>query len=262
MHPLLNIAHTAALDAGKMIVRASERLDEVAVTEKSRNDFVSDVDIRAEQMIIEAIHKAYPDHGIIGEESGFSEGKSDTNWIIDPLDGTRNFLRGIPHYAISIAVEIKGRIEHGVVYDPIKQEMFTASRGQGARMNNRRLRVSTTRELERGLLATGFPFRNRDQFDNYMRSFTGIFEHSSGIRRAGAAALDLAYVAAGRLDGYWEMGLNNWDIAAGALLVKEAGGMVADFQGGENYFKYGDIIAANPKVFKSMLQIIHPAFKR
>lgn len=261
MHPMINIAQNAALKAGTMMARAIERRDELTITEKGINDFVSDIDLQAERIIIDIIHKAHPDHGILAEEGGASTIHDEITWIIDPLDGTRNYLHGIPHFAVSIAVQIKGRIEHGLVYDPMKQEMYIASRGNGARLNNRRLRVSPTRELDKSLLATGFPFRNREaeEANAFMQTFQNIFHMCSGIRRAGAASLDLAYVAAGRYDGYWESGLQPWDIAAGCLLVKEAGGLIGDFQGGESMMESGNILAANPKIFKAMLQVIHPS---
>lgn len=256
MHALVNIAQKAAQQAGSIITRSMDKLGEVGITEKQKNDFVSDVDIAAERTIIEAIHKAYPDHGIIAEESGEQGADNDVVWIIDPLDGTRNFLHGFPHFAVSIAVREKGKIEHGVIYDPIRQEFFIASRGRGCRVNDRRMRIGTRKVLDQALLGTGFPFRNNAIFPSYMKTFEALFQQSSGIRRAGSAALDLAYVAANRLDGFWEFNLQPWDLAAGTLMIKEAGGLVGDIDGSEKYMSSGNIVAANPKLFKQMIQII------
>lgn len=258
MHPLVNIATTAALEAGKIITRSLDKLKDIQVTEKQKNDFVSEVDIAAEQTIIAVIRKAHPDHAILAEESGSQKTDSDTTWIIDPLDGTRNFLHGFPHFAVSIAVQRNNRVEHGVIYDPIRQELFIASNGKGARMNDQRIRAGSRKTLDESLLATGFPFRDKDLFDNYMKTFKPLFLTASGIRRAGSAALDLAYVAAGRVDGFWEFKLQPWDMAAGALIIREAGGLVGDFSGSENFLKTGNIIAGNPKIFKAMLKIIQP----
>ena len=262
MHPLLNIAVRAARSAGDFISRYSERVDSLQITEKSRNDFVTEVDKGAEKTIIDTIRKAYPDHSILAEESGQHSG-NEYEWIIDPLDGTTNFLYGFPHYAVSIAVRHKGRISQGVIYNPISQELFTASRGEGAQLDGRRLRVTSRKGLEGALLGTGIPYRD-DQMhlmDDYLGMLKALIPGSAGIRRPGSAALDLAYVAAGRLDGFWEMDLNIWDIAAGVLLVEEAGGLVGDFKGGMDYLENGNIVAANPKVFKAMLQTIKPFVK-
>lgn len=258
MHPLVNIATDAALKASKVLTQSLDKLKDIRVHEKEKNDFVSEVDIRAEEIIIDVIRQKYPNHGIIGEESGEDKADSETVWIIDPLDGTRNYLHGLPHFAISIAVREGNKISHGVIYDPMRQELFSASRGAGARMNNQRLRIGDTKSLETALLATGFPFRHKTDWPAYLKTLEPLFLACSGIRRAGSAALDLAYVAAGRLDGYWEFGLRPWDIAAGALLIKEAGGLVGDFKGGESYLDSGNILAANPKLFKAMLQKIQP----
>jgi myo-inositol-1(or 4)-monophosphatase len=262
MQPMLNIALTAARKAGQLILRASEELDMVKVEEKGKNDFVSEVDRRAEDEIIYHIHKAYPEHGIEGEEGGVKEGRngpSDYVWVIDPIDGTTNFLRGIPHYAISIACKYRGKVEHGLVYDPVRDEAFSASRGRGAKLNDRRIRVSSLKTLDGALIGTGIPFRSHadSQLPAYIKSLEAVARETAGIRRAGAASLDLAYVAAGRLDGFWEIGLKEWDIAAGALLVQEAGGMVGDFKGGNTYLNSGNIVAANPKCFKSLLQTVN-----
>ena len=258
MHPLLNIAISAARNASKHIIRYAERIDTLQVIEKHRNDFVSEVDQIAEREIINTIHKAYPDHGILAEESGATQKDNQYLWIIDPLDGTTNYLHGFPHYAVSIAIQIKGRTEHGVIYDPIRQELFTATRGAGAQLNNRRIRVSQRPNLEGALLGTGYPHKDMSILPAYLHSFGDLAKLCAGIRRAGAATLDLAYVAAGRLDGFWECGLSPWDMAAGALLIKEAGGLVSDFDGGEDFLSSGNIVAANLKVFKQMLQTIQP----
>jgi myo-inositol-1(or 4)-monophosphatase len=257
MHPLLNIAVRAARRAGNIIARSVDHVDRIAVDNKSKNDYVSEVDRTAEREIIAEIHKAYPDHAILGEESG-EQGVSDFRWIIDPLDGTTNFLHGFPHFAVSIACEHKGRIEHGVVYDPIRQELFTASRGGGAALNDRRLRVTKRVSLEGALIGTGFPFRQHQDLELYFKTFREIFPHTAGVRRAGSAALDLAYVAAGRMDGFWEFGLNKWDMAAGVLLVQEAGGLVGDALGNHLYMETGNVVAGAPKVFKGLLQSIRP----
>ncbi|MDR3491901.1 MAG: inositol monophosphatase family protein [Gammaproteobacteria bacterium] len=257
-HPLINIAVRAARTAGNIIIRALDRLDTVQVSEKSPYDYVTDIDKQAEREIIAVIRKAYPDHGIIGEEGGETAGNEFT-WIIDPLDGTRNFIHGVPHFCVSIAISHKGKIEHGVIYDPVRQELFTASRGKGAQVNDRRMRVSKRSNPNECLLGTGSPHtHNASETTAYMNSLSSVLESCKDIRRAGSAALDLAYVAAGRYDGFWEMGLNLWDIAAGSLMVKEAGGLVSDFKGAENYLKTGNIVAGNPKVLKLLLQSIGP----
>ncbi|MDQ2994497.1 MAG: inositol-1-monophosphatase [Pseudomonadota bacterium] len=256
MHPLVTIAENAARSAGQIIVRAADRLDRVTVTEKSANDFVTDIDQEAEQEIIGVIHKAYPNHSILSEESGAIGEDHEIVWIVDPLDGTRNFINGLPHFCVSIAVQIRGKIEHGVIYDPIRDETFTASRGRGAKLNNTRLRISQRTKLEKALVGTGFPFRNTELTETYLNMFTKVFPQTGDIRRGGSAALDLAYVAAGRLDAFWEMDLKIWDIAAGSLLIKEAGGLVSDFTGSENYLESGNIVAGNPKLFKALLQLI------
>ncbi|WP_133126918.1 inositol monophosphatase family protein [Legionella nagasakiensis] len=261
MHPLLNIAIGAARQAGEIIIRHIEQLDRIKITTKSHEEYFSEVDIKSEQTIMQTIHKAYPEHGIIAEESGVYQDDAETVWIIDPLDGTNNYLHGFPFYAVSIAVRIKERIEHGVVYDPLRHECFTASRGSGARLNDRRIRVSKQSQLNSALLGTGFTFRNKEIARRYLPTFEALYGQCAGLRRTGSAALDLAYVASGRLDGFWEFGLRPWDIAAGALLVKEAGGLVGDPQGGENYLKQGDVIAGTPKVFKSLLQTLAPVIK-
>ena len=258
MHPMLNIAVRAARAAGTIITRNMDRLDRLTVSSKSDNDFVSDVDQQAEAAIIETLHQSYPDHGILAEESGASNESSDFQWIIDPLDGTTNFLHGYPQFSVSIALRVKGRLEVGVVYDPVAQELFTAVRGEGAQLNERKIRVSPRRGLDGALLATGIPFSDNSYLDVYLETMKALIVPTAGVRRAGSAALDLAYTAAGRVDGYWEFNLKPWDIAAGVLLVREAGGIVSDLTGGENYMKKCDVIAAAPKVFPDMLKTIRP----
>lgn len=259
MEPMLNIALRAARKAGELIIDALDRVNLLAIEEKGRNDFVTDIDRSSEREIIYHLRKAYPDHAIRGEETGIDEGdNSEYEWIIDPLDGTTNFIHGIPHFAISIACKHKGRVKHAVVYDPMKGEEFTASHGAGAMLNNKRLRVSGRKGMDGALIGTGIPFSGF-AFDNmtpFLSCMKEIAGQTAGIRRPGAAALDLAYVAAGRFDGFWEMNLKEWDIAAGSLLVKEAGGMVSDFKGGNDYLKTGHIVCATPKVFKPLLQIV------
>lgn len=256
---MLTIALRAARKAGELIERALERVDVVAFEEKGRNDFVTEIDQSAEKEIIYHLRKAYPDHCIRGEETGVSRGdNSDYEWIIDPLDGTTNFIHGIPHFAISIACKYKGQIEHAVVLNPISREEFTASRGRGATLNGRRIRVSPRKSMDGALIGTGIPF-NGYAYDNitpYLAAMHEIAGQTAGIRRPGAASLDLAYVAAGRFDGFWEMNLKEWDIAAGVLLVKEAGGLVSDFKGGNSYMDSGNIVCGTPKVFKPLLQIV------
>jgi myo-inositol-1(or 4)-monophosphatase len=259
--PLVNIATRAATAAGNVIVRYTNRLDNLSVSEKQRNDFVSEVDKAAEKEIVRTLQKAYPQFAILTEEAGHLEARQksseDGEWIVDPLDGTSNFIHGVPHYSVSIAFRERGKITHGVVFDPVRNELFTASAGNGAYCNDQRLRVSDQKELDRCLLATGLPYRNRGRVDEFFTMLRKAFDMSEDIRRAGSAALDLAYVAAGRLDGYWEMGLEPWDMAAGALMVREAGGTVLDFKGGENYLDTGDIIATNvrlaPKLTRTLM---------
>jgi len=257
MHPMLNIAVRAARSAGNIIVRNLDRLDALTVQTKDRNDFVSEVDRQAEQEILGILRKAYPSHGVLAEESGRRDG-NDYLWIIDPLDGTTNYLHGFPQFAVSIALQYKGRIEQGVVYDPLRQELFTATRGAGATLNDRRIRVTSRKSLDGALLGTGFPFKSQQHLDAYLDMFRALFPKTAGIRRPGSAALDLAYVAAGRLDGFWEIGLSIWDMAAGVLLIQEAGGLSSDFVGGHDYLKSGNLVAGNPKVFAEILKTIRP----
>ncbi|MGJ0490659.1 inositol monophosphatase family protein [Methylobacter sp.] len=263
MQPMLNIAVRAARSAGDLIVRSSDNVGRLRINQKSRNDFASEVDQMAEREIINIIKTAYPEHAILAEESGAHKG-NDYVWVIDPLDGTTNFLHGFPQYAVSIALMHKNKIEVGVVYDPLRDELFTAKRGGGAMLNNRRIRVTTQTGLVGALIGTGFPFKNLQHLDAYLGMFRAMSD-SAGIRRAGAAALDLAYVAAGRLDGFWEIGLHEWDMAAGILLIKEAGGVVTDFSFNDKFMESGNVIAANPKMHQTMYQAIEshvtPALK-
>lgn len=260
IQPMLNIALRAAREAGKIIARASGRLDTLKIIQKDRNDFATNIDQEAERTIIHYLAKAYPNHAFLGEENG-QQGNpnSEYQWIIDPLDGTTNFIHGIPHFAISIACQHRGELTHAVIVDPMLHEEFTASRGQGAQLNGRRLRVSSFSHLNGGtLVGTGIPFKSRNErhIAAYMQSLEAIARQTGGIRRAGAASLDLAYVAAGRLDAFWEIALKPWDIAAGVLLVQEAGGLISDFKGQNHYMDNGNIVAGNPKCFKSTLQAI------
>ena len=257
MHPTLNIAVRAARSAGNVIIRNLGKLESLTIHSKDRNDFVTEVDQKAEQEIIAILRRAFPDHAILAEESGRSDG-NDFQWIIDPLDGTTNFLHGFPQFAVSIALRHKGRLEQGVIYDPMRQELFTATHGGGAMLDDRRIRVAKRDSLEGALLGTGFPFKAQHHLDAYLDMFRALFPRTAGIRRPGAAALDLAYVAAGRLDGFWEIGLSIWDMAAGVLLIQEAGGLSSDFVGGHDYLESGNIVAGNPKVFADILKTIRP----
>ncbi len=257
MHALLNIAVMAARRAGEVIVRSLNRLESLTVTSKGRNDFVSEVDRAAEAEIIGIIRKHYPQHAFLAEESGPS-GENETVWIIDPLDGTTNFLHGFPIFAVSIACQQRGRIEHAVVYDPMRQELFTSSRGGGSHLDNRRMRVSKQRTLEGALISTGFPYRANTRFiDPYMQMLKSVMQQTAGVRRPGAAALDLAYIAAGRADAFWEIGLSPWDTAAGTLLIQEAGGRIGTLSGGE-YAQGGNVLAGTPKVYEALLEVFAP----
>jgi len=257
MHPMLNIAVKAARRAGSIINRAALEGGALEVKAKNKNDFVTQVDRAAEQAIIGVIRTAYPEHRVLAEESGDTPGaQPEYLWVIDPLDGTTNYIHGFPQYCVSIALEHKGVLAHAVVYDPGKNELFTASRGRGAFLDDRRIRVSKCAQLKDGLVGTGFPFKELSRLDTYLRQLRTLMTSCAGVRRAGAAALDLAYVAAGRLDAFWEMGLSRWDMAAGALLIQEAGGLVADLQGGANYLDRGEIVAATPKVMPQLLEAL------
>ncbi|MCP3907233.1 MAG: inositol monophosphatase [Oceanicoccus sp.] len=264
MEPMLNIALRAARNAGEIVARATEQIDMLEVKEKCANDFVTEIDQAAEKEVIYHISKAHPDHAFLGEEGGLQgNADSDYQWIIDPIDGTTNFVRGIPHFAISIACMYKGQLEHAVILDPIRREEFTASRGKGAQLNGRRMRVSANKSLDGTLIGTGIPFKSRSEvyIPAYTQSLAAVASQTAGIRRAGAASLDLAYVAAGRLDAFWEIALNKWDIAAGVLLVRESGGLVSDFNGGSGFMESGNIVAGNPKCFKALLQTVQPHLK-
>jgi len=256
MHPMLNTAVKAARKAGSIISRASSDIERLTIRRKRHNDFVSEVDHAAEEAIIAILRAAYPTHGFIAEESGRDRSKSEHVWVIDPLDGTTNFLHGFPQYCVSIGMLHKGIPTHAVVFDPTRNELFTASRGAGAYLNERRIRASRTEQLKDALIGTGFPFRDVGELDEYLRMFRAMTQSCAGLRRPGAAALDLAYVAAGRLDGFWEIGLSPWDIAAGALLVREAGGLIGDLEGEDQFLDSGRVVAANPKVFAALLKML------
>jgi myo-inositol-1(or 4)-monophosphatase len=255
MHPMLNIAIRAARAAGDLIVREMDRVSDISIDIKGKNDFVTEVDTQAEFTIINIIKNSYPDHAFLCEESGAS-GESDFLWIIDPLDGTTNFLHGFPHFAVSIALQHKGHLDQAVIYDPLKQELFTASKGKGAQLNNKKIRVSNRKTLDGALLGTGFPYGDTHSVDEFINSFKSLYPEIAGIRRAGVASLDLAYVACGRLDGFWEYELKPWDIAAGALLVQEAGGINSELSGDVDYMGSGNIISANPKMIRAMLKVL------
>jgi len=261
MQPMLNTAVKAARAAGNIIVRHMDRLDRLKVTTKQNNDFVSNVDYQSEQAIIDILKYAYPDHGILAEESGKQDEEADFQWIIDPLDGTTNYLHGFPQFSVSIALKHKNRLEVGVIYDPIAQELFTASRGNGATLNGKKIRVTGHKGLHNALLGTGFPYYDQSYLDTYLETMKALMQKTAGLRRPGSAALDLAWLAAGRIDGFWEFNLKAWDIAAGALIVREAGGIVSDFNNQDGYLQSGDIIAAAPKVFPEMIQIIQAKVK-
>ena len=254
---MMNIAVRAARNAGSVLLRYYDRIDTLSITSKGRNDFVTEVDRAAEQIIIKTLRDAYPNHAILAEESGRHEG-NEIQWVIDPLDGTTNYLHGFPQFSVSIALKHKGVLEHGVVYDPMRDEMFTASRGSGALMNDRRLRVSNRKSLDGALLGTGFPYSDHSNLDAYLGMFKDLLKPTAGIRRPGSAALDFAYVAAGRIDGFWELGLSEWDFAAGALLVKEAGGTVSDISGGRRFLETGNVIAGGLRLHGAMVKVIQP----
>jgi len=260
MHPTLTIAVKAARRAGNIINRAARDLDRLTVTAKGPKDFVSEVDRAAEAAIVETLLDTYPDHAILAEE-GTAKGENaaaENVWIIDPLDGTTNFLHGFPQYCVSVALAQKGQVTQGVIYDPVRNDLFTATRGRGAFLNDRRIRVSRRAHLRDCLIGTGFPFRDGSYLDTYLRMMKTMIEHTAGLRRPGAAALDLAYVAAGFYDGFWEVGLNPWDVAAGSLLVLEAGGLIGDLSGEGDYLHGGQLIAATPKIFAQMVSALAP----
>jgi myo-inositol-1(or 4)-monophosphatase len=254
MHPILNIAVRAARRAASIINRAALDGSPLEIKSKQVHDYVTQIDRAAEEAIIDVVHKAYPEHAFMAEESGASGGEAEYRWIIDPLDGTTNFIHGFPQYCVSIAVEHRGALAHGVVYDPVKNELFTASRGRGAFLNDRRVRVSKCIRLQGALIGTGFPFKELGRLDLYTRQLRYFMQTTAGVRRAGSAALDLAYVACGRLDAFWELGLSPWDMAAGSLLIQEAGGLVGDLTGEARFLETGDICAATPKIFPQVLE--------
>jgi myo-inositol-1(or 4)-monophosphatase len=256
MHPLLNIAVRAARKAGSIINRAALEGGGYEVRTKRMNDFVTKVDHAAEEAIIEIVRKAYPDHAVLAEESGLAEGSAEYQWIIDPLDGTTNFIHGFPQYAVSIGIRHRDALAHGVIYDPVKNELFTASKGRGAFLNDRRIRVSKCLRLGDALVGTGFPFKEVERIELYTRQLKNLMQKSAGVRRAGAAALDLAYVACGRLDAFWELGLSPWDMAAGALMIQEAGGLVGDTRGNDGWLDSGEIACATPKIYPTLLEAL------
>ena len=257
MHPMLNTAVKAARKAGSIITRASYDIDKLNIQSKRQNDFVSEVDHAAEAAIISVLHEAYPTHGFLAEESGHKNSDAEFVWVIDPLDGTTNFLHGFPQYCVSIGLLHKGVPNQAVVFDPNRNELFTATKGVGAYLNDRRIRVTRTDHLDDALMGTGFPFKEVGGIDDYLRMFKNMTLSCQGIRRPGAAALDLAWVAAGRLDGFWEIGLSPWDMAAGVLLVREAGGLVGDLAGEEKFMDSGRIVASNGKLFAAILKVLH-----
>ncbi len=261
MHGMVNIAIRAARRAGEIMVRSLNRLESLEVAEKGRNDFVTRVDQLAEEAIIEVIRDHYPDHAILAEESGAS-GEHAVQWIIDPLDGTTNFIHGFPVFSVSIAVLEDGELQHGVVYDPLRQEIFSASRGQGAQLDGRRIRVSKQAGLKGALIATGFPYRMTEpHMDVYLKMLREVMIATAGVRRPGSAALDLCYLAAGRVDGFWELGLSKWDVAAGALIIREAGGRISDFRGTDGFLESGNIVGGTPKVYAALSRLLAPMAK-
>lgn len=255
MHPMLTIAVRAARRGGTIIQRARSRLHEIDFDQKGKQDYVSQVDRDSEMAVIDTLLTAFPHHAIKAEESG-EQGESDHEWVVDPLDGTLNFLHGYNRFAISIALKVKGRLDQAVVYDPVMDDLFTASRGMGAQLNGQKIRTANRSNLSQCLLATGFPVRTPNDMASSLTSFSEVLPRCSDIRRSGAASLDLAYVACGHLDGYWESGLKEWDVAAGSLLVQESGGLVGDLSGTEKHLDTGNIIAANPRIYKQLLPLI------
>ncbi|HQU07059.1 MAG TPA: inositol monophosphatase family protein [Ferrovaceae bacterium] len=255
---MLNTAIKAARRAGSIINRAALDIDRLKIARKGPADYVTEIDKAAEEAIISVLQEAYPDHSFLGEESG-ALGQSEYQWIIDPIDGTTNFLHGFPMYAVSIALSVRGVITQGVIYDPLKNDLFTATRGAGAFLNERRLRVSAQTRMEDALIGSGFPYSSMDNQERYLRMLAVVMRESAGIRRPGSAALDLAYVAAGRYDGFWELGLKPWDMAAGVLLIQEAGGLVTDLEGEQRYLETGHVVAATPKIFSQLLSLVTKA---
>jgi len=258
MHGMVNIAIRAARRAGDIMLRQMSRVDDLEVAEKGRNDFVTRVDQMAEAAIIEIIKEHYPEHAILAEESGAS-GDNPVQWVIDPLDGTTNYLHGFPVFSVSIAVVEEGELQHGVVYDPLRQEIFSASRGQGAQLDGRKIRVSNRTTLNGALIATGFPYRMTEaHMDIYLDMLRAVMIETAGVRRPGSAALDLCYLAAGRVDGFWELGLSKWDVAAGALIIREAGGRISDFRGTDKFLDNGNLVAGTPKVYAALSKLLAP----
>ncbi len=260
---MLNIAIKAARAAGTIINRAALDVESVRVSKKMENDFVTEVDQASENTIIETLLNAYPDHGILAEESGRTHGNPNAEhmWIIDPLDGTTNFIHGFPFYCVSIALQSRGRLEQAVVFDPTRNDLFTSTRGRGAFLNDRRLRVSKRIRLKECLISTGFPFRDGDDFNAYLSMMSQVMTRTAGLRRPGAAALDLAYVAAGFSDGFFETGLHPWDMAAGALLITEAGGLVGNFTGEADFLQQRECLAASPKIYGQLVTLLQPYSK-
>ena len=258
LHPMINVAIKAARAAGSIINRAALDVESVRISQKQVNDFVTEVDHAAEKAIIETLLTAYPGHGILAEESGSTQGAQDSDyvWIIDPLDGTTNFIHGFPVYCVSIALAVKGKVEQAVIYDPSRNDLFTATKGRGAFMNDRRIRVSKRTRLEECLISTGFPFRPGDNFKNYMNMMADVMQRTAGMRRPGAAALDLAYVAAGFTDGFFETGLKPWDVAAGSLLVTEAGGLIGNFTGESDFLDQQECMAGAPRIYGQLVPLL------
>jgi len=257
MQPMLNIAVRAARSAGRILLRNMDRVHQLTVTSKQRNEFVSEVDRSAEQAILRELRDKYPDHAILAKESGEHQG-NDFQWVIDSLDSTANYSHDFPLFSVSIALKYRGRLEQAVIYDPLREELFTAGRGQGAQLNDRRLRVAGRTSLEGALIGTGLPYRDNRHLEAYLGMYRAMIRDTAGIRRSGSAALDFAYVAAGRLDGFWKLGLAQWDFAAGALLVSEAGGMVSDLAGGDRHFETGNVITGNLKVYQAVVTRLRP----
>ncbi len=261
MDPIIKVGIKAARRAGGLMLRYLDRLEQLSVEKKGRRDFVSEIDRMAEEDIVDTVHYLYPNHRILAEESGdrlssTAPGEDEFEWIIDPLDGTTNFLHGHPHFSVSLGVRRKGVMEHGIIFDPLRDELFTASRNQGAQLENRRIRVSGKGNVEESLIGCGFPLREMTKLDTSMRILKAILPKVSDVKIGGSAALDLAYVACGRLDGYWEAGLKPWDVAAGSLLVREAGGLVADFGGSQDFMENGNIVAANQRMFNELMALV------
>lgn len=258
MHAMLNVAVMAARRGGDTLIRFMPKLSKLKIEQKGRNDFVSDADRAAEQAVISVIKRHYPDHAILAEESG-QEGESEYTWVIDPLDGTTNYLHGFPVFCVSVALMHNGRVEHGCVYDPLRQELFTASRGEGAQLDGRRIRVTGLTQMDKALLGTGFPYRDSNmEISPYMGMLEKAIRETSGIRRGGAAALDLCYVASGRLDAFWETGLAIWDIAAGAIIIREAGGIISGLDGSEDFLKTGHVLTGSPKIYSGTAKLFAP----